>query len=172
MAFGSADVRRGTTLATRPAGASERGTSAASTPSTQRTQVCSPSWGTDSVDAGLFPVSVQPSGQQILSPPTRSMKATSVTPERNRTSVSIASGGTMPRWTHWVLDEEMELGAMACSAKTLGKTRLVSSRRGWESCRARRESRGGLKTARYAKPSLRGEVSGPSSKIAPILRGP
>src|SRR5574341_490067 len=85
MPFGREGVRAGTTLDTTPAGISERGASTASTP-THRTHVCGPLWGTDSVDAvPLFP-SVQPSGQQILSAPTRRMKATSVTPQRNRTT--------------------------------------------------------------------------------------
>jgi hypothetical protein len=89
MPFGSDGVRAGTTLDTRPAGVSDRGASTASTPSTHRTQVCGPLWGTDSVDAvPLFP-SVQPSGQQILSPPTRSMKATSVTPQTNRNTRQV-----------------------------------------------------------------------------------
>lgn len=88
MPFGSDGVRAGTTLDTTPAGVSERGASAASTP-TQRTHVCSPLWGTDSVEGvPLFP-SVQPSGQQILSAPTRNMKATSVKPQTNRTTRSV-----------------------------------------------------------------------------------
>ena len=86
MPIGSGSVRVGTTLDTAPAAVSERGASAASTPNTHRTQVCVPSWGTDCVEVELMVRSVQPSGQQILSAATRSMKATSVTPQRNRTT--------------------------------------------------------------------------------------
>ena len=80
MPFGREGVRAGATEDTTPAGVSQRGASAASTPSTHKTQECSPLWGTDSVEAASLFLSVQPSGQQILSPPTRSRKATSVTP--------------------------------------------------------------------------------------------
>lgn len=83
MPFGNDGVRAGSTLDTAPA-LSERGASAASTPSTHRTQVCGPLRGTDSVEGALSLLSVQPSGQQILSPPTRSVKVMSVTPQTNR----------------------------------------------------------------------------------------
>ena len=79
MPFGSGGVRAGATLATRPAGVSERGASAASTPSTHRTHVCGAECGSDWVDAGLSVCAVYPSGQQNLSVPAKSANATSVT---------------------------------------------------------------------------------------------
>jgi hypothetical protein len=78
MPFGSGSVRAGTTLATRPAGVSERGASPASTP-TQRTHVCGAECGSDWVEADSSVCPVHPSGQQNLSVPAKSANATSVT---------------------------------------------------------------------------------------------
>jgi hypothetical protein len=79
MPIGRDGVRAGTTVDTTPAGASERGASATSTPSTQRTHVCGAECGSDWVDADLSFCVVHPSGQQNLSIPAKSANATSVT---------------------------------------------------------------------------------------------
>ena len=89
MPFGNEGVRAGMTPDTTPTGSSERGASGASTPSTHRTHVWGPLWGTDPVETAPSFWSVQPSGQQIISPPTRSTKVTSVTHQTNRTTRSV-----------------------------------------------------------------------------------
>ena len=78
MPFGREGVRAATTLDTTPAGVSERGASAASTPSTQSTHVCGTECGSDCVETDLSVCAVHPSGQQNLSVPAKSANATSV----------------------------------------------------------------------------------------------
>lgn len=78
MPFGRKGVRAGTTVDTTSAGVSERGASAASTPSTQRTHVCGAECGSDWVDADLSVCAVHPSGQQNVSVPAKSANAKSV----------------------------------------------------------------------------------------------